>query len=531
MRTKPVLSLQTKITLLVCGVVVLALMVTNFSISDKITTIIQEDQAEKASGIARTIAHTSLIIEALNGDRPDSDIQAYANEIKQATKVEFIVVMDMNGIRKSHPDPSKVGKPFIGGDEKTVLMGKESVSVAQGTLGMSLRAFTPVFTPQGKQVGAVAVGISLNKVEEAVAHSRSSIYLGIGLGILVGILGALILARKVRAILFGMEPFEIARLLEERSATLESTREGIVAVDLDSRITLANWEAIRLFRQAGLVDTPIGKYADEFIPNSRLRTVLETGEAELDDEQDLNGITILVNRVPIRVNGEIVGAIATFRDKTEIKLLSEQLTGVRMYADALRAQAHEFMNKLHVILGMTQLGFYDQLPQYISGIAHQHQDEIGYIMKLIKDPVMAGFLLGKMSNARERGAELIVSQETYLPEAQDPEVIHELVTILGNLIDNAIDSVHASKDKRITVLLAYENEHLILEVSDNGPGISSRNQERIYEKGFSTKGTDRGTGLFLVHRSVYHVNGQIQLTSQPDQGTTFRISLPYKRKR
>lgn len=531
MKNKPVLSLQTIVTLLVCGVVVLSLMVTNFLISDKIARTIQENQAEKASSIARTIASTPLINQALSGKRPESDIQVFANKIREATKMEFIVVMDMNGIRKSHPDPKKLGKPFIGGDEKPVLKGQESVSIAKGTLGMSLRSFTPVFTPEGKQVGAVAVGISLNNVQNAVSQGRTSIYLGIGVGVLVGIIGALILARKVRSILFGMEPFEIARLLEERSATLQSTKEGIVTVDQDSHITLANWEARRLFRQAGIKEDPIGKSVDEFIPNSRLRTVLETGRPELDEEQDLNGITILVNRVPVRVNGKIVGAIATFRDKTELKLLSEQLTGVKMYADALRAQAHEFMNKLHVILGMTHLGFYDQLPQYISGIANQHQDEIGYIMKMIKDPVMAGFLLGKLSYARERGTELMISQESYLPEEEDPQVVHELITILGNLIDNAIDSVHASTDKRIKLLLAYEDGKLRVEVSDNGPGICPENQERIYVRGFSTKGIDRGTGLFLVQRSVHYLNGQIQLVSHEGEGTMFRVSVPYKRKR
>lgn len=530
MKTKPVLSLQTTVTLLVCGVVILALLVTNFLISDKIARTIQENQAEKAFGIARTIAHTPLVIEALSGQRDDKIIQPFADDIRKATKMEFIVVMDMHGIRKSHPDPNKVGKPFIGGDEHTVLTGKESVSVAEGTLGMSLRTFTPVIAPDGKQVGAVAVGISLNNVRNAVLQSQSIIYFGIGFGVLVGIIGALILARKVRSIMFGMEPFEIARLLEERSATLQSTKEGIVTVDQDSRITLANWEAIRLFRQAGMKEDPIGKNVDEFFPNSRLRNVLETGKAELDAEHDLNGITILVNRVPVRVDGKIVGAIATFRDKTEINSLSEQLTGVRMYADALRAQAHEFMNKLHVILGMTQLGFYDQLPQYISGITSQHQDEIGYIMRIIKDPVMAGFLLGKLSYARERGAELIISPESYLPEAQDPQVVHELITIVGNLVDNAVEAVHSSTDKRITVLFDYEDDKLTVEVSDHGPGISKEDQDRIFERGYSTKGIDRGTGLFLVQRSVNHLNGSLGLISELNEGTTFRIGLRYKHK-
>ncbi|MHB8073168.1 DcuS/MalK family sensor histidine kinase [Desulfosporosinus fructosivorans] len=526
----PLFSLQTIMTLLVCAVVALSLTVTDILISQEIADNTQQNLEDKATTIARIVAHSPLVIEALNGQRAEAEIQPFANDIRKITAVEFIVVMDMQGIRKSHPDINKVGQPFVGGDEGAALEGHELVSIAKGTLGMSLRAFTPIVTSSGKQVGAVAVGILLNNVNQAVAQSRLIIYISVGLGLMVGVIGAIFLARKIKNIMFGLEPKEIAKMLEERSAMLESVREGILAIDTDSRITLANAAALRLFNQAGISGDPVGEKVADCIPNTLMNNVLETGSAELDQELDLFGITIVTNIIPLCVKGKSVGAIATFRDKTEIKQMAEELTGVLLYADALRAQAHEFMNKLHVILGMVHMEYYDQLSTYISKIAHQQQSEVGFIARHIKDPVLAGFILGKMSYAREVGAELVLSEECFLPEPADPQVIHELVTVFGNLVNNALEAVVNSPLKRIDVNFSYEDDVIILEVSDTGPGINHELKLQIFTKGYSTKGPNRGLGLYLVKRSLERLNGSIEIVSEESQGTQFKVSLPYKSK-
>lgn len=524
---KPYIGLQTKITLLVCGVVALALLVTNIFISANVASNTQKSLAEKALDVARITAHSPLVRDALAGKREQADIQSYAEEIRGVTQVEFIVVMDMQGIRKSHPDSSKLGLRFVGGDETGVLEGKEYTSLGEGTLGLSLRAFTPVFGEDGRQVGAVSVGILLNNVQQAVEKSRSVIYWAVVFGLLIGIAGAVILARNIKKTLFGLEPRAIARLVEERSAMLLSVREGIIAVDKEARITLVNAAAGRLLEQAGVTGDPIGKNVEAFIPNTRLSDVLRTGKAELDQEQDLKGITLLTNRVPMCVGGEIIGAVATFRDKTEIHQLAEQLTGVRNYAEALRAQAHEFMNKLHVILGMVRLESYEQLAGYIKGIAHQYQEEIGSVIRRIKDPVLAGFLLGKLSHAREAGVEMVITAESFVPESSEAEVSGELVTIVGNLINNALEAVQHSTVKKIEVECLYRENKLYIKVSDTGPGFSSAQTERLFSKGFSTKAENRGLGLFLVQRSLERVNGTIEVISELGQGTCFTVSLPY----
>ncbi|VBB09816.1 signal transduction histidine kinase sporulation regulator spoob [Lucifera butyrica] len=529
-RKKSVIRLQTKITLLVCGVVAIALLVTEIFINSIVATETQQSLADKALTIARIVARSNAVTEALSTRRNPAEIQVMANDIRRETHVEFIVVMDMRGIRLSHPDPEEVGRHFVGGDEKDVLAGREYISEATGTLGPSLRAFTPVYSPGGQQIGAVSVGILLDKVQHVVNRNRLVIYWAVFFGLLVGVAGAVLLARNIKKALSGLEPLAFARLLEERSAMLQSVREGIMAVDETARITLVNEEALRLLKQAGIHGEPVGKKVEFFVPNTRLSDVLKTGQAELDQEQDLNGIQLLTNRVPVCVDGEIVGVIATFRDKTEIKQLAEQLTGVRNYAEALRAQTHEFMNKLHVILGMVRLQCYDQLADYINKTAQQYQTEVGYVARRVKDPVIAGFLLGKLSYARESGVDLVLSDDSFLPEPADPKQIQELVTIVGNLVDNALDAVGAAPVKRIDVACRYDEGNLLIEVADTGPGVEEGRQEALFTKGYSTKAANRGWGLFLVRQSLERAGGTVEVQSKPGEGARFIVVLPYQSK-
>jgi two-component system, CitB family, sensor histidine kinase MalK len=525
-------SLQTTITVLVCMVVILALLVTDILITMKMTKGAEQTLAEKATDIARIVAKNPIVVEELSKEKGEVKIQAVAEEIRRTTHVEFIVVMDMGGIRKSHPNIDRVGEHFVGGDEGAVLKGKEKISIAKGTLGMSLRSFTPVFDDQNKQIGAVAVGISLDKVNNAVAQSRKIVYISLIFGLLVGVLGALFLAKKIKKILFDLEPIEIAKLLEERSAMLHSTKEGIVAVDSKGYITLVNNEAIRLFQKAGLQDKQIGKKIEDYMPSTKmaLTSAIEAGRQQTDQEQELNGITLLVNKAPVIVKEKMVGEIFTFRDKTEIKHLAEQLTGVKMYAEALRAQSHEFMNKLHVILGLIQMENYQALSSYIEKIVDHQQTELEFVIERFKDPVLAGFILGKLSFARESGAEFIINGEGIIPEPDNSDTIHEVITILGNLIDNGLEAVKASSRKSLSLRFDYYEGLLVLEVHDTGKGIDDDIMKKIFTKGFSTKGQDRGFGLYLVKQSLEKLTGEMEIISNQGEGTTFIVTIPYREK-
>ncbi len=524
-KRKRLWNLWKTITLLVCTVVIFSLLVTDILISHNVERTTEDSQAEKAKTIAHIVANDSIVIDGLIGKADITAIQTYTNRILKNTGVQFIVVMDMNGIRKSHPNPQKIGHHFIGGDEGPALKGKEHVSLAEGTLGISMRVFVPVFSETGEQLGAVAVGISADNVKERVKESRHIIYIGVGVGVLVGIIGAILLARHIKKSLFGLEPHRIAKILEERNTMLQSVKEGIIAVDKEANVTLINNEAKRLFKKSGLEEDFIGKDVELYMPNSRIKEVLQTGEVQLNEEQNIYGITIVTNRVPLYVKGEIVGAIATFRDKTEIRKLAEELTGIRLYAEALRAQSHEFMNKMHVVLGLTHMKQYEELQKYISGMVSEHQYEIGGIMKRIKSPVFAGFLLGKLSYAREKNIKLIISEDSYMPEIEDESITHELITIVGNLIDNALEAVANCEKKQVEIEIQY-GDTLIITVQDTGKGIQEEEIGALFTKGYSTKGDNRGYGLYLVTESIQRINGEIHVYSLVGKGTTITIEIP-----
>lgn len=520
-------SLQVIIIIFVCIVVALSLGITDLLISKRITSSVEDTQKDKALNVARMVSLSPQVIGALEGNVDQKEVQVLTNQIKEKTNVNFVVVMDLKGIRLSHPDANRVGSHFKGGDEGPVLEGREYVSISQGTLDLSMRAFTPIKNEDGKQVGAVAVGISLDNVTNAVHKGRMGIVIGTLIGILIGVIGAVVLAKYIKKILLGLEPFAIAKLLEERSSMLHSVREGIIAIDQEGKITLVNRAASKLFKRAGLEENPMGMNIEVYLSETRLISVLKSGQTELDQEQNLNGVTILVNRVPVIVEHEPVGAIATFRDKTEVQVLAEQLTGVRNYADALRAQAHEFMNKLHVILGLVRTEQYDSLAKYVNETVNHRETEMEFVTKKVQDPVLAGFLIGKLSFARESGASLSFDCASTLPKPENLEITHELITIIGNLFDNAMEAMAESPNKKVDLKLDYAEDILTIEVKDTGIGMTKSLQNKILEKGFSTKGESRGFGLYLLEKAIKKLEGDLIISSKPGKGTNFAVYIPY----
>jgi two-component system, CitB family, sensor histidine kinase MalK len=524
---KKQLKLSTIIILFVCIVVLVSLLITDLLISRTINDNIESNIEEKAKIVSRTVAHSTIVKSGLEGESADR-IQEYTQDIQKSAEVLFVVVMDMEGIRQSHPDPDRIGKHFVGGDEKDVLLGKETLSISEGTLGKSVRAFSPVFNDENKQIGAVAVGISLGSVEEALSMSHRNILVGSMIGIIVGIIGAIIIARYIKKILFGLEPITIAKILEERNTMLQSVHEGVVAVNKDTSISLVNKSALKIFNKAGLSSNPIGMPIKEYMPHTRLERVIATGKPELDEEQTINGVSILVNRVPLIVNDEVVGAISTFRDKTEVNQLAEQLTGVKSYAEALRAQSHEFMNKMHVILGLVKMKDYNHLNRYVKELVSLRVDEVSKVTSKVKDPALAGFIMGKLSYAREKNVALTIECHDFIPEPKDPTVTHELITVIGNLLDNSVEATTNSDEKEVLMELFYEDEQFEMVVTDTGEGLADEMLENIFTKGYSSKGEGRGYGLFLVKESLRKLNGTLHLESKVGSGSTMIVQASYK---
>lgn len=360
-------------------------------------------------------------------------------------------------------------------------------------------------------------------------ESRLSLVFSLYFGLVLGMIGGLFLAKNIKDTLFGLEPFAIARLLQERDAMLQSVREGIVAIDSDGRITVINEEAVRLLSLESARSTLLEQKVETIIPQTRLLQVITSGIAEYDQEETLNGVSVVMNRVPVLVDGRTVGAIATFRDRSAMKRMAEELTGVRSYAEALRSQTHEFMNKLHVILGLVRMHYYDELVAYVNRIASVQSAEAENVGRKIKDPVVAGVCLGKLSRARELDVALYLEDDSNLPAIEDQELVGALVTIIGNLVDNAMEAVLDCAKREVRLRLTYDTKQLTVVVSDTGTGIPDTIQDSILRKGFSTKSPDRGFGLALIQSSIQHAGGKLTFSSASGAMTVFEVILPFPR--
>lgn len=519
------LRLKTKIFLLIILVVFLSLAIAGFLITEYVSKNIEGQISQLALDIAHTVAEIPDIRDSIGKKDGYLIINPIAEEIRKKTKAEFVVVMDMESIRYSHPVKERIGQKFVGGDEKEVFTGKAYVSSAIGTLGHSLRAFVPVFR-NGWQVGAVSVGVLTDDIQLTISDVRRNILNTLFLGMSIGFIGAAVLARNVKKAMFGLEPVEIATLAGEKQAILASVREGIIAINKHGVITEMNGEARKLLE---LKQNAIGRKVTDVVPNTRLPEILATGKAEIDQDQLFYGNRVLTTRIPMIINGHIIGAVASFRDMTEVQRLAEELTGVKKYVEALRAQSHEFRNRTHTIAGLLQLHQYEEAIEFIMLTSEKDQGAIDFVMDKIKDPLICGLLLGKLAVAKEVGVILYLDEMSFLSHITGKPSSNQLITVIGNLIDNALDAISFLKDHKrtIRVLLLEDTDWVIIEVEDWGEGISQEAAPMIYEQGFSTKGEkNKGIGLTLVNNFVKEINGTIIWNNKNEGGVIFRITIP-----
>lgn len=524
-RKRP-MKLSTTVTLMVCSVIGSVLLLAFALWFWQISNATRDGVKETALAVARTLADAPEVKRGLRLPPDSNVIQPLAQAITIRNDLLFAVVTDMQGIRYSHPNTAIIGQHFIGNDLEPALNGNENVAVNRGVLAPALRVFTPVYDDNHRQIGVVSIGISLSKVDEQVSRSRWAVMWTLLFSALMGTLGTWQLVRVLKRILLGLEPYEISAQFKQRQAMLQSLKEGVIAVDADGRVTLLNHAA----RQMLLTNNPSGETSHGPLMDELL-TVLKTGNALQDRELGHNGLLLLCNTVPVRSQGTVIGAISTFRDKTEVSQLMQRLDGMVNYVDALRTTSHEFMNKLHVILGLLNMKSYDKLEGYVLQTAQNYQTDIGAIQHRIKSPVVAGFLLGKINRAKERGFTLTLADESLVPENPNAKQVTVLVTVLGNLIENALDAMSNQAEGEVSLLLHYQDGWLIGEVSDDGPGIEPDHIEAIFRKGFSTKGDNRGVGLFLASQQLTELGGTITVESEPGVFTQFFVHLPWDSER
>ncbi|MEU6891190.1 sensor histidine kinase [Streptomyces sp. NPDC046557] len=486
-----------------------------------------DDQAmRRALAIAQSAAADPALAAGLldSAPTPDGPVQASAERIRRATGAEYVVVVDLNGIRHSHPSADRIGQP-VSTDPGEALAGREVMEIDEGTLGRSARGKVPLVAADGEIVGAVSVGIAYDSVRDRLIGAIPGLLAYAGGALAAGALAAYLLSRRIQRQTRDLAFSDISGLLAEREAMLHSIREGVIALDQNGRVRLVNDEAARLL---GLsphsADALAGRALDDVLGAGRTTDVL-AGRVTGRDLLTVRGSRVLVaNRMPT----EDGGAVATLRDRTELEHLARELDSTRGLIEALRAQDHEHANRLHTLLGLLELGLHDEAAAFVTEVAGVHRSTAEEVTERVRDPLLAALLVGKGAVAAERGVSLRLADRTSLPDRLvDPG---GLVTITGNLVDNALDAAVGSAAPWVEVELRAEGRTAVLHVRDSGPGIPAGRREEIFTEGWSTKQPsahrERGLGLALVRRLAERQGGAVRAGGAADGGAEFSVVLP-----
>jgi len=492
---------------------------------NQVEKTIEHQMGNNAMDLAVTIASMDVIQETLATTKDYRVIQDKIESFRHDTRFNYIIVMDMDGIKYSYPIEYDLGKKYIsGGEERVLKYGESYVSADKNVLISAIRAFVPVYY-EGKQVGAVLVGLLNNTVYEEIKPYMLNFRLTIIAGIIIGIICSAFLSYNIKKSIFGLEPKEIALLLGQRDNILHSLRNGIMAVDEKGNIILLNKNAKDVL---GLKDSDVGKniYDFDLAYTKEIAEVLESGESVYNQEVKVGPKKVLLSSHTIMKNhkNENIGVVSTFQDLSEVKRMAEELTGIKKLTNELRAQSHEFSNKLQTISGLIQLEEYDKAIKYISDLTERRHEILGVLNYKIKDVHIAGILLSKYNKAAEAKIEMIIDNDSNVVALPKEIDVDEVCSILGNLIDNAIEELVKVKNGKLYIKINSDINQLKIIVKDNGPGISEDIKDKIFKRGYTTKTGYRGFGLNIVKKIVDSADGVIELKS--DNGACWEITIP-----
>ncbi len=492
---------------------------------------VETSAEERCRAIATSIAANPFVHEALASETPSTSLEPYALDMMSGTETDFITIMAPDRTRFTHPNVAEIGRPFIG-TIAPALAGESFTETYAGTLGPSVRAVVPVTDATGQVVALVAVGVTVNTIAVDLQERLPFVLVAALITVLAGALASWLLSRYLRRVTWGQGPEELGRMFSYYEGVLHSVREGLVLVDPQSRLVLYNDQAAELLGLGFIRPTSPTAVADLDLP-PELRALLGGGNRAVDEVFVTEDRVLLVNQ-EIAVSTDprrakrLMGTVTTLRDHTELLQLAGELETLRTLSDALRSQTHEFANRLHTIVALIELDRGDEAIRLAATELDAGQELADRLLGSIDEPVLAALLLGKSAQARERGIELTLELD---PELGTLEIeSRDLVTIIGNLLDNAMDaSIRGAAAPVVTIKIARANTGAItIAVSDTGPGVID--EQAIFRRGFTTKQGDRtnagahGVGLALVGQSVRRLGGDIRVDSAA--GATFTVRLP-----
>ena len=486
-----------------------------------------EDRArDRVGALAEALALSPFVRQQVRQPAPERALQPYAEAVRRRTRVDFVVVLAPDRTRFTHPDPAQVGKPFIG-TIAPALAGRTFTETYTGTLGPSVRAVAPVLGPDGRVEALVAVGITTRHIGAELGRQLPALAVLALLALLLAGSGALLVSRRLRRQTHGLGPAEISRMYEYYDAVLHAVREGLVLVDRLGQVQLVNDEARRLLDLpvAGVVGAEVGT-----LPVAASIRELLVGAQPARDELHVAGDRVLVvNQSPAVWEGRALGTVTTLRDRTELQTLAGELDSTRAFAESLRSQAHEAANRLHTMVSLIELGRVDEAVDFATAELELAQQLTDRVVQAVDEPVVAALLLGKAAQANERGVQFEVTDDTEVRALALPA--RDLVTVLGNLVDNAIDAAaEGSPPRRVRVTVRGTGPEMLLRVVDSGPGLDPDQVDAAFRRGWSTKAPTaahgRGLGLALVGQVVHRHGGRIEVARADGDGAAFTVRFP-----
>lgn len=517
--------------ILVVSVFIIAALAQYFTASfeDYLATHVRD----MAMNQAKIIASNDSIITAVK-HRDYKRLATIADKLQSGTDFDYVVIGDTNSIRLYHPNPEKIGYPMQFTKPGALEKGESYFITGKGSIGMAMRAKTPIFDDDGKIIGVVSIGYLISKIDSW----RSDFLLPMA-GVFILLLLVLMLlswffAAHIRRQMLGMEPKQIARVVRQQEALFSSVYEGLIAVDPDGYITAINRSARKMLGLSSPGRKWLGKPVSEVVQPADFFTQ-QIAEKRQDAMVNFNGLSVIANREAIRSGDELLGAIISFRSKDEIATLNAQLTQIKQYVESLRTLRHEHLNWMSTINGLLQMKEYDKVLAMVQGESQAQQQLIDSLRGAFADRQVAGLLFGKVQRARELGLTMTIvpgSQLHQLPEGLDST---EFAAIVGNLLDNAFEASLRTQqgNKVVELYLSDEGDNVIIEVADQGCGVPEALREKIFEQGVSTR-TDEpgehGIGLYLIASYVRRCDGVITLEDNSPCGTLFSLFLPKVKK-
>lgn len=483
----------------------------------------EEAARRQAGAVARAVADSPSVREAVRGaargSDPSVELQPYAQKVRVDSGVDFVTIMAPDGRRWTHPDPRRIGEPFMG-NTAPALRGETFSETYTGTLGPSIRVVTPL-EDGGRITGLVSAGITVRAISDRLGAQLSALVWVAGGALALGGAGTYIVNARLRRHTHGMNAAELSRMYDYHQAALHGVREGLLMLDGQRRITLINDAGRELL---GLPGDVTGSGAADLGLPAPLTGALLADRPRVDEVHLTADRVLVVNSSPVAGGGRR-GTVVTLRDHTELQALTGELDHERGFTQALRSQAHEAANRLHTVVSLIELGRADEAVDFATAELQLAQALTDEVVTAVGEPVLVALLLGKAAQAHERGVELVVTADSRsLAEGGGLPPARDLVTVLGNLIDNAVDALTAVPGGRIAVTLRPEPDELLLRVADNGPGLPEGVD--VFRRGWSGKGEGRGLGLALVRQVAERYGGAVVAAQGPGGGAEFTVRLP-----